>query len=332
MTTTPDYYVLLGVKPDAQPAEIKRAYYAKMRQHHPDSFLAERARLRIVGDQNALRALDKRMADAKIITQRLNTVYTVLSDPEQRARYDYQQHAAREQAWRVAQDDPRIVVKQRPHRRPAPAPVRPQHHYSAAPTVKQEKVPVAFIVGFFMTLLISSAFVSSFFSASQPITLSPAARTPSGYIPVGSTDATLHARAIATREAVEHLTTTPRTIDSYMRAGDVLYEGANYKYATEQYTAALALGATPEIYVKRGRSYVAWLKEGEALTDFEAALNLDPNYAPAYAARGLMFFSRWRITKSATDADLVRTDLIRAQELGDTSVEVQQALDALPIR
>ena len=88
MAATPNYYDLLGVPPKAEAAEIKRAYYAKMRQHHPDSMMAERTRLQIVGDQNALRALDKRMEEAKKITQRLNVAYTILSDPDERAFYD----------------------------------------------------------------------------------------------------------------------------------------------------------------------------------------------------------------------------------------------------
>ena len=37
MTTTPDYYTVLGVDPDATLAQVKRAYRKLARQHHPDT-------------------------------------------------------------------------------------------------------------------------------------------------------------------------------------------------------------------------------------------------------------------------------------------------------
>ena len=37
MTTTGDYYALLGVEPDATLAQIKKAYRKLARQHHPDT-------------------------------------------------------------------------------------------------------------------------------------------------------------------------------------------------------------------------------------------------------------------------------------------------------
>lgn len=36
MTSQPDYYAALRVKPDASQQEISRAYRALMRTHHPD--------------------------------------------------------------------------------------------------------------------------------------------------------------------------------------------------------------------------------------------------------------------------------------------------------
>lgn len=59
------HYDELGVEPGAPPAEVRRAYLALARLHHPD---------RHGGDTTRMQAL--------------NEAWTVLGDPERRARYD----------------------------------------------------------------------------------------------------------------------------------------------------------------------------------------------------------------------------------------------------
>lgn len=63
-----DYYEILGVTRDASGEEIKRAYRALARQHHPD--VAE----------------DKSKAEHRF--KEINEAYEVLSDPNKRAQYD----------------------------------------------------------------------------------------------------------------------------------------------------------------------------------------------------------------------------------------------------
>lgn len=63
-----DYYEVLGVSRDVDAAELKRAYRSLALKHHPDQN---------PGDPHA-EAIFKEVSEA----------YTVLSDPEQRARYD----------------------------------------------------------------------------------------------------------------------------------------------------------------------------------------------------------------------------------------------------
>ncbi|MGA2759682.1 MAG: molecular chaperone DnaJ [Candidatus Cybelea sp.] len=63
-----DYYEILGVARDASGEEIKRAYRALARQHHPD--VAE----------------DKSKAEHRF--KEINEAYEVLSDPNKRAQYD----------------------------------------------------------------------------------------------------------------------------------------------------------------------------------------------------------------------------------------------------
>ena len=64
-----NYYELLGIDPKADSAEIKRAYYEKLKIWHPD--------------KNA-----ERLREAEEITKTLNQAYGVLSDPEARKQYD----------------------------------------------------------------------------------------------------------------------------------------------------------------------------------------------------------------------------------------------------
>ncbi|WVZ90371.1 hypothetical protein U9M48_036678 [Paspalum notatum var. saurae] len=63
-----DYYSVLGVMPDATPEEIKKAYYSCMKACHPD----------LSGDN----------PDVTNFCMFINEVYSVLSDPVQRAVYD----------------------------------------------------------------------------------------------------------------------------------------------------------------------------------------------------------------------------------------------------
>jgi curved DNA-binding protein len=64
----PDYYHILGVRREASPEEIKQAYHRLATRFHPD--------------------LHPNDAEAEARLRSLNQAYTVLKDPEQRARYD----------------------------------------------------------------------------------------------------------------------------------------------------------------------------------------------------------------------------------------------------
>lgn len=74
-----DYYEVLQISPGAEPETINRVFRLFAQRYHPDN--------QETGDENRFRLVHE--------------AYTVLSDPEQRAKYDvsYQQH--RQERWRL---------------------------------------------------------------------------------------------------------------------------------------------------------------------------------------------------------------------------------------
>jgi curved DNA-binding protein CbpA len=74
-----DYYEILQISPNAEPETVHRVYRLLAQRYHPDN--AE------TGNDGQFRAL--------------NDAYRVLSDPEQRARYDVVHAKLRQERWRL---------------------------------------------------------------------------------------------------------------------------------------------------------------------------------------------------------------------------------------
>lgn len=77
-----DLYAVLGLRPDATPAEISHAYRVLLRRHHPDTRTGQVAE----------------SAPSNVALQQILDAYAVLRDPERRAAYDDQARRARRPA------------------------------------------------------------------------------------------------------------------------------------------------------------------------------------------------------------------------------------------
>ncbi len=126
VTGPKDYYAILHVHPSAEREVIVAAYRALAKKYHPDIHA------------------DKELADRRI--KELNEAYQVLSEPEQRRKYD--ELAARSATAPPRQAPPRPPA-QAAHRRapgaPAPAPSPPRQttpeflarHFAEAPLLRE---------------------------------------------------------------------------------------------------------------------------------------------------------------------------------------------------
>ena len=79
MNQPADYYEILQISPNAEPETIHRVFRLLAQRYHPDN--AE------TGNESQFRLL--------------NDAYRVLSDPEQRARYDVVHTKLRQERWRL---------------------------------------------------------------------------------------------------------------------------------------------------------------------------------------------------------------------------------------
>ena len=79
MSQTPDYYEILQISPNAEPDTVHRVYRLLAQRFHPDNTeTGSDARFRVLAE-----------------------AYHVLSDPEQRARYDVVYQGIKQQRWRL---------------------------------------------------------------------------------------------------------------------------------------------------------------------------------------------------------------------------------------
>lgn len=327
------HYEVLGVRKDASSDAIKRAYRDLIRRYHPDRYAAEQSRMRATGDVSAQRAIDRKVSQAQKRTQQINLAYAVLSDPQQRRKYDETlQPAPSRTSRRVYRqaDDGRRTTKQRPHRR--------QH----GRTRSDDAVPFVLLGVLFIFLLFGSSLVSQFFGfnrvnsvrAPVPITSAP------GMLSAADLQATTNAE-VATRTAREELlsrpTPTPRGFSANVSSADVFFAAERYELAIEGYTQAIVIDDDEaELYYKRARAYHEIYGEQasddaylQAVTDYARALSLSDDLLDAYRHRGLLYFERYQATENDITADAALEDLTFYASQTSPDIDVELALAVL---
>ena len=90
MDTNPlkNFYKILGVPNNATPEQIKAAYWKLMKENHPDRFTGKRKQYEKSGDDELLKIIDEKIAQANEKTQQIIEAYETLSNPSKRSAYD----------------------------------------------------------------------------------------------------------------------------------------------------------------------------------------------------------------------------------------------------
>ena len=330
-------YEILGVGRQASTDQIKRAYYALIRQNHPDRFSAERRALQAANDQAGLRALDRRLEEAKRRTQSINGAYAILGDAERRARYDRAQTPPRppqpgSAQWRAAQEN----VPPRAARRPTAAQVNAQRRAQAQnkagqpPRPQTQTVPWALLAALLLVLLVAfnglSGFMSGLLAAPGPTAIGFTANQ------LPPPESARQATRIARTQTALRPTITPRSAEANLASADALARAGEYEMALELYDRALAqIAPRSELYYQRALVYLALEDQISALDDLDRSLSLDVNLNAAYRERGLIYYQLWQRSGSAEDARAARRDLERYLLQADADdAPVRGVLELLP--
>ena len=330
MPETKSHYETLGIRPLADIEAIKRAYRQKIRESHPDRFAAEMAQLRKLGDQKAIQALERRIEQSKREASKVNEAYAVLSDPERRSLYDRMRSTQARPSYSSSPTPPSAA------RTRAYEQARRATEAKAPPTPpRQDKLPLGWIAGLFISLLVIFTFFSSFFSYDNDYVIA-STETAFSRIPAGSVDATGTARANIP-------TATPISFEVNVSAADNLYTAGTYILAIERYSVALdQRPQSTEVLTKRGSALLALALESDAemrlrfinsgLQDANAALELDNTIRDAFRLRGLLYYERWRLNEDPLDADAALADLETYVEEGGDERQTQVAFALVRLR
>jgi cell division septation protein DedD len=142
-----------------------------------------------------------------------------------------------------------------------------------------------------------------------PVGQAPPSAAAEGAIPVPPLDL-----SEPTPSETPQLASLPEPRAAGLQSADAAFEVNDCQLAIRLYTQALEQGGLSsrgraEAYNNRGRCHVVGKSFEEAIADFDAAVDLQPNYAAA-------FFNRGRAHQSLGQIALAQADMQRAYELG----------------
>lgn len=341
MSSSQNYYAILQVEANADLETIKRAYRKKIRRYHPDQLAASLSEAKRSGTQTEFKALERKIARAKQMTQRINQAYAILSDEDKRATYDAQLSYERQLQYRDEvrrqrmrhYEDGRRTVKSRPHHQNPNLRRKPQ---------QREGIPwIMLIVLIIGVMVVSGLFSQAVTRNYMPVTNNmPRNPTSEGIMRARDLQATTNAEQvteIARSTIVFEPTFTPRSSSQNELLGDQFLRLERPQQAIDAYTDAIIADLeNSTLYLKRAEAYFQLYLDGDveailsALDDYTGAIRLDETFAEAYLGRGIVYY---QLSLTTPDyAGNARADLDYYLELnpdGD-NLEIQLMLDDLP--
>ena len=82
-----------------------------------------------------------------------------------------------------------------------------------------------------------------------------------------------------------------RALEKYQK-GINAFNGNKFKIAISHFEGAIEIFAIPSFYILRGISYVLINQFDKAISDYDKAIELKPDYAEAYNNRGITWFQK----------------------------------------
>lgn len=120
-----------------------------------------------------------------------------------------------------------------------------------------------------------------------------------------------------TGEKVEPTSTALTADDWFLQAGDKIQKG-NYQAAISDFDQAIALNPDyAEAYFNRGNAYAALKQYPQAISDFDRAIALNPDYTYAYNSRGTSHLAAQQFPQAIADYDQAIVRYQKALEEGN---------------
>jgi tetratricopeptide (TPR) repeat protein len=111
-------------------------------------------------------------------------------------------------------------------------------------------------------------------------------------------------RPVETQAPIQMTVEVPNNADSYLKRGDAYANAENWEEAITQYDQAILINPDfAEAYNNRGYSYYWKGDATQAIADYNRAIELRPNYAFAYNNRGAAYMASGHPDQAILDFD-----------------------------